>query len=90
MAPPARRRPSQAARPRPAPRRRTSSHSRPVDGHDYGDRSGGAVGHLQGTGGQYQDRQGAAPGELKGVSVGDTVEITYTEALAIKVETAKK
>ena len=30
------------------------------------------------------------PERLKGVSVGDTVEITYTEALAIKVETAKK
>jgi uncharacterized protein YigE (DUF2233 family) len=30
------------------------------------------------------------PENLQGVSVGDTVEITYTEALAIKVENAKK
>jgi hypothetical protein len=30
------------------------------------------------------------PEKLKGVSVGDTVEITYTEALAIKVEEAPK
>ena len=26
------------------------------------------------------------PSKLKGVSVGDTVEITYTEALALKIE----
>ena len=30
------------------------------------------------------------PEKLQGVSVGDTVEITYTEALAIKVAAAKK
>jgi hypothetical protein len=30
------------------------------------------------------------PEKLKGVSVGDTVDITYTEALAIKVEEAPK
>jgi hypothetical protein len=30
------------------------------------------------------------PERLKDVSVGDTVEITYTEAIAIKVESAKK
>jgi ribosomal 50S subunit-recycling heat shock protein len=30
------------------------------------------------------------PERLKGVSVGDTVELTYTEALAIKVEVAPK
>ena len=30
------------------------------------------------------------PEKLKGVNVGDTVELTYTEALAIKVEPAKK
>ena len=30
------------------------------------------------------------PERLQGVSVGDTVDITYTEALAIKVEAAKK
>jgi hypothetical protein len=30
------------------------------------------------------------PEKLQGVSVGDTVEITYTEALAIKVEAAPK
>jgi hypothetical protein len=30
------------------------------------------------------------PEKLQGVSVGDTVEITYTEALAIKVEEAPK
>ena len=30
------------------------------------------------------------PERLKDVSVGDTVEITYTEAMAIKVESAKK
>jgi hypothetical protein len=30
------------------------------------------------------------PEKLEGVSVGDTVEITYTEALAVKVETAPK
>jgi len=28
------------------------------------------------------------PEKLEGVSVGDTVDITYTEALAIKVEEA--
>jgi hypothetical protein len=30
------------------------------------------------------------PEKLEGVSVGDTVEITYTEALAVKVEAAPK
>jgi hypothetical protein len=30
------------------------------------------------------------PEKLQGVSVGDTVDITYTEALAIKVEEAPK
>jgi hypothetical protein len=30
------------------------------------------------------------PERLQGVNVGDTVEITYTEALAIKVEKASK
>ena len=30
------------------------------------------------------------PEKLQGVNVGDTVEITYTEALAIKVEEAPK
>jgi Cu/Ag efflux protein CusF len=30
------------------------------------------------------------PERLKGVSVGDTVELTYTEALAVKVEVAPK
>ena len=30
------------------------------------------------------------PERLKGVSVGDTVDITYTEALAMKVEPAAK
>jgi hypothetical protein len=30
------------------------------------------------------------PARLKGVSVGDTVELTYAEAVAIKVEKAGK
>jgi hypothetical protein len=30
------------------------------------------------------------PEKLKGVNVGDTVDITYTEAIALKVEAAAK
>jgi hypothetical protein len=58
------------------------------DGADHGDRPEGALGYLQGAAGQHPDHQGIAPEKLEGVSVGDTVELTFTEAFAVKVEAA--
>jgi hypothetical protein len=43
---------------------------------------------FQGPGGNTRTIKVLHPEKLEGVSVGDTVEITYTEALAIKVEAA--
>jgi hypothetical protein len=45
---------------------------------------------FQGPKGNTRTIKVMRPEKLEGVSVGDTVEITYTEALAIKVEEAPK
>jgi ribosomal 50S subunit-recycling heat shock protein len=45
---------------------------------------------FKGAGGNTQTIKVMHPEKLQGVKVGDTVEITYTEALAIKVEEAPK
>jgi hypothetical protein len=45
---------------------------------------------FQGPGGNTRTIKVLHPEKLQGVSVGDTVDITYTEALAIKVEQAPK
>ena len=45
---------------------------------------------FKGAGGNTQTIKVLHPEKLQGVSVGDTVEITYTEALAIKVEEAPR
>jgi hypothetical protein len=45
---------------------------------------------FQGPGGKTKTIKVLHPEKLAGVKVGDTVEITYTEALAIKVEEAPK
>jgi hypothetical protein len=45
---------------------------------------------FQGPGGNSRTIKVRHPEKLQGVSVGDTVNITYTEALAIKVEEAPK
>lgn len=45
---------------------------------------------FQGPGGGTRTIKVRHPEKLEGVSVGDTVEITYTEALALKVEEAPK
>jgi ribosomal protein S17 len=45
---------------------------------------------FQGAGGKTKTIKVLHPEKLEGVKVGDTVEITYTEALAIKVEEAPK
>lgn len=45
---------------------------------------------FQGPGGNTRTIKVRHPEKLKGVSVGDTVEITYTEAVAVKVEAAPK
>lgn len=45
---------------------------------------------FKGPGGNTRTIKVLHPEKLEGVSVGDTVEITYTEALAIKVEEAPK
>jgi hypothetical protein len=45
---------------------------------------------VKGPQGNMRTFKVAHPERLQGVSVGDTVDITYTEALAIKVESAKK
>ena len=45
---------------------------------------------FKGPGGNSRTVKVKDPAKLKGVSVGDTVELTYAEALAIKVEKAAK
>lgn len=45
---------------------------------------------FQGPGGNTRTIKVLRPEKLEGVNVGDTVEITYTEALAVKVEAASK
>jgi Cu/Ag efflux protein CusF len=45
---------------------------------------------FKGPGGNSRTVKVKDPAKLKGVSVGDTVEITYAEAVAIKVEKAAK
>jgi hypothetical protein len=45
---------------------------------------------FKGPGGNTRTIKVMHPEKLQGVSVGDTVDITYTEALAIKVEEAPK
>jgi hypothetical protein len=45
---------------------------------------------FQGPAGNTRTIKVMHPEKLEGVSVGDTVDITYTEALAIKVESAPK
>jgi ribosomal 50S subunit-recycling heat shock protein len=45
---------------------------------------------FKGAGGNTQTIKVMHPEKLQGVKVGDTVEITYTEALAIKVEEAPR
>ena len=45
---------------------------------------------FKGPGGDTRTIKVKDPAKLKGVSVGDTVELTYAEALAIKVEKAAK
>lgn len=45
---------------------------------------------FKGPGGNSRTIKVRHPEKLEGVSVGDTVEITYTEALAIKVEAAPR
>ncbi|MFI5185048.1 MAG: hypothetical protein ACHQNV_11650, partial [Vicinamibacteria bacterium] len=45
---------------------------------------------FKGPGGNTRTIKVKDPAKLKGVSVGDTVELTYAEALAIKVEKAAK
>lgn len=45
---------------------------------------------FKGPGGNTRTIKVKDPAKLKGVSVGDTVEITYVEALAMKVEKAAK
>ena len=45
---------------------------------------------FKGPGGNTRTVKVKDPAKLKGVSVGDTVELTYAEALAIKVEKAAK
>jgi Cu/Ag efflux protein CusF len=45
---------------------------------------------FKGPGGNSRTVKVKDPAKLKGVSVGDTVEITYAEALAMKVEKAAK
>jgi hypothetical protein len=45
---------------------------------------------VKGPAGNLRTFKVVYPERLQGVSVGDTVDITYTEALAIKVESAKK
>ena len=45
---------------------------------------------FKGPGGDTRTVKVKDPAKLKGVSVGDTVELTYVEALAIKVEKAAK
>ena len=45
---------------------------------------------FKGPGGNTRTIKVLHPERLEGVSVGDTVELTYTEALAVKVEAAPK
>jgi len=45
---------------------------------------------FQGPGGNSRTIKVRHPEKLQGVNVGDTVEITYTEAIALKVEAAPK
>ena len=45
---------------------------------------------FQGPGGNTRTIKVLHPEKLEGVSVGDTVDITYTEAVAVKVEAAPK